>query len=138
MRRTALVVLLASVPLSSCLVAAAAVAAAAVFGTVKYTENGVERDFKQDLTTCFDAAKKAMKENGYAVPDESKPGPTEGKLTVGDAVIEVSRRPGETASADDDFTHVLAKVGTFDSDETRRKAKLLMDAVARSLGETTP
>lgn len=122
-------------PLSSCIVAAAAVAAAAVIGTVKYTENGVQRDFKQDLATCFEAAKKGLKENGYAAPDEAKPGATEGKLTVGDAVASLTREPGPTAKADDDFTRILVKVGTFDSDETKRKAKLIMDAIARALGE---
>lgn len=134
MKRVFLILALC-LPLGSCIVAVAAVAAAAVFGAVKYTENGVQRDFNHDLASCYDAAKAGMKETGYAVPDEAQPGPAEGRITVGDTVVTLTREPGDTARTDDDFTRVICKVSTFDTDETRRKAKLIMDAIARHLGE---
>jgi hypothetical protein len=133
MRRT-LPILLLALPLGSCVLAAAAVVGAAVIGAVKYTENGLERDFTQDLATCFAAAKTAMKECGYAVPDEARPIPSDGELSVGDAKITLTRQPGATDSLDDDTTRAVVRVGTFDSDETKRKARLLMDALSRALG----
>ncbi len=130
MRRTILAVSL-SLPLGSCLV----VAGLAVIGAVKYTDNGVEREFRHDLPTCFAAAKQSMQENGYAIPDDAAPRQTWGELSADDAVITLIRQPGATESADDDFTHVVTRTGSFDTEETQRKARLLMDALARALGE---
>jgi hypothetical protein len=127
--------LVLSLASTGCVLAVAAVAGAAVFGAVKYTENGIERDFRQDLAQCFDAAKATMREAGHAIAADAQPGPTEGTLTSGDTVIRLTRQAGPTASSDDDFTRIAVKVGTFDSEETKRQATLLMDAIVRRLGE---
>ena len=116
-------------PLSGCVVAAVAVGAAAVYGVVKFTRNGAQEDFGSSLDETWDATIASMRELGYPVEGEPQHGATEGNIQVGDANVRVARYPG-------DFTRVQARVGTFETEDHRRRAGLILEAVARRLGDS--
>jgi hypothetical protein len=113
--------------LGSCLLAAAAVAAAATYGVIKYTENGAETDFKASLDETFAAAVASMRALDYPVSADLKPGPSEGRIEVSDASVLVARLPGDAG------TRVTAKVGTFDTDEHERRARLILEEMKKRL-----
>lgn len=114
--------------LTGCLAVAVAAGAAAVYGTVLYTENEAQRDFAHDYGATLDATIAAMRTNGYPVPDDIERGATESKIEVSDVVARVEKHPGA-------FTRVRVRVGTFRTDDHKRKAKLILEQVARTLGE---
>lgn len=130
MRSTKTLLLLCIAPaLAGCVVAAAAVVgAAAAYGAVKYTENGAYQDFKTDFDTTWMATIASMKEMGYGLPKDLTHTPTEGKIKAGDTVADVEKHA-------EGFTRVNVTIGTFQSEEHKRKAKLLLDNIAKRLGQ---
>lgn len=116
-----------SVPLAGCIVAAAAAGAAATYGVIKYTQNEAQQDFRANLDDTWRATVNALRASGYSVADTAAHGETEGKIEVGDAVVRVERFT--------DFTRVRVRIGTFETEESKRKAGLILSDVAQRLGE---
>jgi hypothetical protein len=100
----------------------AVVVGAGVFGAVSYTNNEAWADCHADMQPVWEAALAALKDQGYPITGTPAPGPTEGTLTAGDARIIVEKHPG-------DFVRVRVRVGTFDTSDNERKARLLLDAI---------
>lgn len=123
-RASALAVL--AVAASGCV--ALALGAGAAYGTIKYVENEAVRDFKQPLAEVWSASVASMRDQGFMVAEDSQPGGTEGVLKSGDAWVKVESHPGE-------MTRVRVRVGTFDNSDNRRRSTLLLEAIAKRLGE---
>ncbi|MGE3171362.1 MAG: DUF3568 family protein [Planctomycetota bacterium] len=121
---TPLLVLLPALP--GCIVAAAAAVGAAAYGAISYHDNEATMDVKQDLPTVYAAARASLRDLGFPVDDRRQPGATEGTLHAGDAKVVVERHPG-------DVTRVRARVGTFDTDDNRRRARLILEAIKERL-----
>lgn len=115
-------------PLGGCIVVAAAAAGAAVFGTISYRDNEATLDFRADLTTVWQACLASMQELGYSVSMQQQPGVTEGVIEADPAKVKVERHPGN-------FTRVIIRVGTFASDDNKRRATLLLEAVKKRVNE---
>lgn len=128
MSRRVAVAILAAVLLSlpGCIVAAAAVGAAA-YGAISYHENEAWLDVQQDLPTVWAASKRALRAQAFPVDDTAMPSTTEGTLRAGDAKVAIERHPGNR-------TRIRASVGTFDTDDNERRAKLLLEAIQKELG----
>jgi Protein of unknown function (DUF3568) len=112
--------------LGSCIVAAAAVGAAAVFGAVSYHENEAAMDFHSPVGPVWQATLEVLQAQGYAVDMAQKAGPTEGHVTAGDANVRVTREPG-------DFTRLHVRIGTFDTEDNRRRARLILEDVKKKV-----
>jgi len=125
--RSSVSILALLAPLTGCL-AAAVVAGAGVAGAVLYTENEAQRDFERPYGATLDATVAALQANGYPVSEEIDRGTTEAKIEVDDVVVRVEKHAG-------DFTRVRVRVGTFRTDDHKRKAKLILEDVARQLAE---
>ena len=106
-----------------CIAAAIVVGAAAAFGVVKYTENEAYRDFHDPLPAVWSATVASLRENGYPLPHDPLHGPNEGQIEAGDAKVVVERHA-------EDFTRVRVRIGTFESEDHRRRAALVLDGVA--------
>lgn len=126
MKRFALVCAVLPCVLPSCIVVAAAAVAGATYGVIKYTENGAEADFEADLEATFAATAQAMRALGYPVAADPKPGATEGRIEINDAAVHVGRQPGG-------FTRVTVKIGTFDTEDHERRARLVLEEVKKRL-----
>lgn len=127
MRTMRIIPLVAAMSLASCgAVAVAAVAGAAVFGIVMYERNEAYEDYRADLASTWDAALSTLRESGHEFDGDAKPGSTEGKLETGDVRMVVERRP-------DDVTRVRVRVGTFEADDHKRRAKLLLEGIRAKL-----
>ncbi|MGH7162374.1 MAG: DUF3568 family protein [Planctomycetota bacterium] len=114
--------------LPGCIVAAVAVGAAATYGVIKYSENEASQDFKANVEKTWAATIAAMREQGYPVSEGAKCGPTGGKVEVSDATVHVEKHA-------EDFTRVRVRIGTFETDEHKRRARLLLEDIAKRLGE---
>lgn len=125
-RVVVLVACLALPPISGCVVAAAAAVGAATFGVISYCENEATMDVPQDLPTVFAAAKKALHNLSFPVDDKQTATATEGRLEAADAHVRVERQPGGT-------TRVRARVGTFDTSDNQRRAKLILEEIKKLL-----
>lgn len=128
LRRSLAVALLATAALSAggCVVAAVAAGAAAAIGAVKYDENEAWRDFREDLPTTWKATIESLRANGFPVADGLTHGPLDGKIEAGDATAVVEVHPGE-------LTRVRIRVGTFKTDDNRRRAALVLESIAKRL-----
>jgi hypothetical protein len=115
--------------LGSCAaVAVAAVAGVAAYGVVSYSKNEASMDYHGNLDVVFAATLAAMHEQGFAVNREQKPGATEGRIESGDATVWVERHEGS-------FTRVRVRIGTFDTDDHRRRSRLLLERIRKELEE---
>jgi hypothetical protein len=114
--------------LPSCIVAAVAAGAAAVYGVVKYHQNEASMDFRAGVPAVFDAALRTMQEQGYVVNLEQKPSTIDGTIESGETKVRVERQEGG-------FTRVRVRIGTFDTDDHRRRAGLLLEGIRKRLGE---
>jgi hypothetical protein len=83
-------------------------------------------DVQQDLPTVFAAGKAALRELGFPVDEGQQPGVTEGTLHAGEATVVVERQPGS-------LTRVRVRVGTFDTDDNKRRAGLILEATKKRL-----
>ena len=111
---------------AGCIVAAAA-AGAAVYGAISYDENEAWMDFHAELPKVWQAMLDSLQAQGYA-PDRKKvPGINEGEITAAEATVKMVRNPGG-------FTRVRVRVGTFDSEENRRHAGLILEGMKKRLG----
>ncbi len=119
-----LLAVLASAP--GCVVAALAAGAGATYGAIKYFHNEAVQDFGADLDTAWAATLSAMRDLGYPVDLGTPHGATEGRVESGDAEVVVEQHPGP-------FTRVRVRVGTFDTEDHRRRASLILEAIAQRL-----
>jgi hypothetical protein len=109
-----------------CLATAIAVGAGAAFGIVMYSENEAYRDFHAGLDEAWNRTLISMRELGYPVQEGIPHGPTEGKIVVNDATVHVTTESGG-------FTRIRVRIGTFLSDDNRRRATLLLEKIADGL-----
>jgi len=127
-RATALLLCAAALaPSGGCVAAAIVAGAATAYGVVKYTENEAYQDFKSPLDDTWKATVAALQENGYPVSDAVQPGTNQGMLDVNDAVVHVETLPG-------DMTRVRVRIGTFSTDEHKRRASLILESVGDRVG----
>lgn len=127
MRSSALLLFLL-LPLSGCIVAAAAVAGAAVYGVMKYENNEAVRYYEADYAKTHHATLKVMRTEGYPVQEGVAPdaaGTTD--IELNDVHVAVVRH-GEKSTA------VRVRIGTFESEDHKAKAERLLAKVARELG----
>ena len=108
--------------LPSCVVAAVAAVGAATYGAVSYNGNEASITVQQDLATVTAASKKAMRDLNFPVDDTQEPSVTECKLTGGEATVILERHPGEV-------TKIRARVGTFDTQDNKRRSGLLLEKI---------
>jgi len=113
-------------PSAGCIVAAAAAAGSVVYGAISYHQNEATMDVQNDLPTVFAACKAALRELAFPVDDTQQPGATEGTLYAGEAKVVVERQPGN-------LTRVRVRVGTFDTDDNKRRAGLILEATKKRL-----
>ena len=125
-----LFVLALSLPFAGCVVAAVAAGAAATYGVIKYTQNEAQQDFHASLDDTWRATIAALRSAGYSVADTAAHAETAGKIEAADAVVHVERYPS-------DFTRVSVRIGTFETDESKRKAGLILEDIGKRLGETS-
>jgi len=130
MKASALTLLLLAASLSSsCIVVAAGVGAAATYGYISYQNNVSTREFDARAELTWKAVLHAMKAQGYVVEGSPALGPVEGFARSEDTEVWVERVAGGTS-------RVRVTIGTFESDKHERLAKLLIQEIARRLGES--
>jgi len=123
-RLASLVVAASALCAGGCIVAAVAVGAAAAYGAVKYSDNEAYEDFHASLDDTWRAALSSLREEGYPVWESAPHGSSMGRVEVDDAKVTVEREPG-------DFTRVHVRIGTFSTDEHRRRAAMILDGIAK-------
>lgn len=111
--------------LPGCLLAAVAVGAGAA-GAVLYTANGAQADYRADLDTTWRAAIRALQAYGYPIADDAPHGQTDGVLDVDDARVHVASHAGG-------ITRVEVRIGTFHTDDHKRRAKLILESIGKEL-----
>lgn len=115
-------------PTTGCIAVAVAAAAGAV-GLVQYDRNKAHRDFEVDFQSAWQAALASAPELGYPPIVVNEHTPTEGEFEGGeDLWVRVEEHP-------EGFICVAVRVGTFETEDHRRKAGLFLNEVARRLGE---
>ena len=130
MKASALTALLLAASLaSSCIVVAAGVGAAATYGYISYQNNVSSRGFEARAELTWKAVLHAMKAQDYPVQGDPMLGPVDGIIRSGDTEILVQHVAGGTS-------RVRVTIGTFESDQNERMAKLLLQEIARRLGES--
>ena len=107
---------------------AIAVGAAAAYGIIQYEGNEARRDYEAGLSPTYNACLAELKEMGYPVSTDVKPGPTEGKVEINDVWLRAEKLA-------EDSTRVRVRFGTFETSDHKRKAELLLKGVATRLGE---
>ncbi len=123
-----LVLTLLAPALSGCVVAALGVAAAGAAGVVLYSKNEAVMKYPADLVSTWDATMAAMQAMGYQVDATRRPNETEGRIDVDETKVLVTKIPG-------DMTQVSVRVGTFRTDDNKRRAKLLLEDIQKRLSK---
>ena len=114
-------------PLAGGCVAVAAAAAAA--GYVQYDRNEAYRDFEgRELREVWHAVLEAVHATGRTVPGGVRASSTEGEVDLDGFWTRVEAWP-------EGYVRVRVRVGTFRTEDHRRKAGLFLDDVAARLGE---
>lgn len=118
---------LALLSLSTSCVAIVAAGAAAV-GYIKYTENEASMDFEADLDDTWEATIDALRDLEYQVNKDYPHGTTEGEIDLADREtnVKVELHP-------EGFTRVRVRVGTFETDDHKRKAELILKGIQERL-----
>lgn len=127
MRSSFLLAACLCLPFSSCIVVAAGAVAAVAYGAVSYNGNEASATFQNDLETATAACRRAMRALSFPVDDTQQPTATECTLTGGDATVVLERHPGEV-------TKIRVRIGTFDTEDNRRRAGLLLEKIRTELG----
>lgn len=121
----AFLVVLFPLGLSGCIAAAAAAGVAAV-GMVSYDHNEAWMDYKDSLPVTWQAMLRAMRKLGYPIVGDPQPSATEGTLEVEKTTVVVEAHPGG-------YVRVRVRVGTFDTADNERRAKLILQEVTGQL-----
>jgi hypothetical protein len=119
-------VALCCLPLLGCPVVAVAAVGAATYGVISWHGNEAQMDFQAELPKVWDASKTALRALAFPVDDTQQHTVTEGTLTAGEAKLIVERQPGNV-------TRVRARVGTFDTDDNKRRAQLILEEIQKRL-----
>jgi hypothetical protein len=106
---------------------AAVVAGAAATGTIQYLRNEASRDYAATPEATWTATLQALRDHGYPVDPSAAYAQRGGRLEVNDVKVWV--RPYGAGR-----TRVRLRVGTFDTDAHRERARLVLDAVGAHLG----
>lgn len=114
------------VPSSGCFVAAAAVVGAAAAGAVSYDNNEAWMDVKDTLQVTWAATVRAMRKLGYPLAGDPQCGGTEGRIEIDKTSVVVEALPGG-------YVRVHARVGTFDTADNERRAKLILEETMKQL-----
>lgn len=112
---------LAVLPLQGCIVAVAA-AGAAAYGVVSYDKNESWMDFHQDIDRVFQVAQEAVRGQGYTVLEAKKLSAIEATIDAEGMYVRIEKFP-------DGFVRAKARAGTFETDDNKRKARLLLEDV---------
>ena len=111
---------------TSC-IAAAVVAAAGAVGVVLYAKNEAYRNYEAPFDKTWQASVAATRAAGYELPAEMKPqSSSEGKFDVRQLKVRVEKHTGG-------ITRVSVRIGTFRTDDHKRKAKLLLEDIGKRL-----
>ncbi len=123
-----LLIALSLAPLSSCFLAVAA--AGGALGYVKYDQNGAYQDFETSVQSAWTATREALEDQGYTLPGDAAvslaEGSTEGEIRADEYRARIEKHPGGIA-------RVHIRIGLFDSEDNKRKAKLVLEQVAGRL-----
>lgn len=111
---------LAVLPLPGCIVAAAAAAGAAAYGVVSYDKNESWMDFHQDLDRVYQVAQDAVRGQGYTVLEAKKLSAIEATVDAEGMFVRIEKFP-------DGFIRAKARAGTFETEDNKRKARLLLE-----------
>lgn len=127
MRKLGLIWILFLVPIvSSCLAVAALSVGAGVVGYVYYDKNEAWRDFGAPFDQTWKATKAALKDLKYELPKDAKPTDEPGYLMIDDVRIHVEERA-------EGRTRVSIRVGTFHTEDHRRRAGEILDRIGARL-----
>jgi hypothetical protein len=121
-----LVVLLAAPITSGCLAMAGLTVGAGVVGYVLYDKNEARRDFDASFAATWKATLAALRALEYTVPADPQHEGDSGALTLEDVRLRVAHHPGGK-------TRVHVRVGTFDTEEHRRRAGLILERIEKEL-----
>ncbi len=120
-----LITIVLAAALSSGCVAVAAGAIATV-GYIKYDKNEAFGDYEKSFDDVWDASYGALSELDYEVLSTDKESPSEGRMTTEDIKLRVERHPGQ-------LTRVRVRVGTFATEDHRRRAALVLERIRAKL-----
>lgn len=128
MRKLGLIAILSLVSLTSgCLAAAGVtVGAAGVLGYVYYDKNEAQRDFHSTFEKTWAATLRALRDLKYTVPKDPEHLEDFGELTIDNLTVRVARHPGNS-------TRVSIRIGTFDTENHRRSAGLIIEKIEAGL-----
>ncbi len=127
MRQLCLLAILCVVPLTSgCLAVAGLTVGAGVVGLVYYDQNKAQQDFSASFDKTWKATLAALRELQYAVPKEIEHAADSGDIEIDDLRIRVARHPN-------DKTRVRVRIGTFNTEEHRRRAGLILEHIEKEL-----
>ena len=117
------------VPLTGCV--AVAVGAAAGYGAYKVATNDESRAYGRPLPEVWVAALDSLREAGHPVAPAAAPNPNQASVSIDDVTLTVT-------ATSPDVTHVVVRIGTFDTAAHRARARRILDAISRRLGYEPP
>jgi len=128
MHRCALLLaLVATLPLTGC-VAIAVAGAAGTVGYIQYEKNETYTDFDEDIHVVWTASVDALEALGFEIPysvARTLTGPVNESEIEGDGYrVRLERYLG-------DVTRARVRVGTFDTEDNRRRADLILEEISR-------
>jgi uncharacterized protein DUF3568 len=127
MRRLCLLAILTLVPLTSgCLAVAGLTVGAGVVGYVYYDKNEAHQDFSASFEKTWKATGAALRGLEYQAAKDAPHELDTGTIMVGDVKVKVARQPGGK-------TRVSVRVGTFHTEEHRRRAGLILEKIESEL-----
>ena len=127
MRKLTMLAILLIAPLTTgCLAVAGLTVGAGVVGYVYYDKNEARQDFDANLDKTWKATLKALKGLEYQVPAELTHQTDAGEIRVPDLRVKLTTQPGSK-------TRVSVRVGTFHTEEHRRKSGLILERIQKEL-----
>lgn len=112
---------LAVLPLHGCIVAVAA-AGAAAYGVYSHDKNESWMDFHQDLDRVYQVAQDSVRGQGYTVLEAKKLSAIEATIDAEGVFLRIEKFP-------DGFVRAKVRAGTFETDDNKRKARLLLEDI---------
>ncbi len=127
MRKTSLLAALLILPLASgCVAVAGLTVGAGVVGYVFYDKNEARQDFDSGFEKTWKATLTALRGLEYALPKDPTHASDSGELVLDKLHVHVASHPGNK-------TRVSVRVGTFDTEEHRRRAGLILERIESEL-----
>ena len=127
MRRLLSLAILSIVPLvSGCLAVAGLTVGAGVVGYVYYDKNEARQEYTASFEKTWKATLASLRSLEYQVGKDAPHELDTGTVVVGDVKIQVAKIPGGK-------TRVSVRVGTFHTEEHRRRAGLILEKIEAEL-----